>query len=560
MGFRPLVAILIIFLLPATVPSMGRAESWEAELDRSRTLLRQQRFEAAEAAARSALQKAQSAYGTSSREAARVLSQLGAVHGWRHDHAAAETAKAEALRLMERHYGPHHRVLPFYLESLALTRSRQRRYDAAEPLYLRSLAIREAAVDPEHPDVAGTLSRLAENYRRQGKFAEAESLARRALAIRRKRLGPDHEAVGESLFFMATLFEMRRKYAEAAPWYREAMELRERRWGENSPRTASMARRLADALIEAGQFEEAEALYRRSMAIWDGKAGDEDPQTLAARRRLESLAARRGRTPRRERSDGPGQSDRLTREDWKNRMARVESLRESGDIAGALGVAEAAARDAEAAAGRSHPWVAAALTLAAGFRKTLGDLPGAEERYRRALNIVETAHGADSVEASLALEHLGEVYWEREKYPQAIALGERALAIWIGQFGADHPTVRARRERLEALRAEARRLALRVSLADSPAVDAQNGDSGLSASVPPARPEVWLALGKNLAATWRAAAEKWSRVKASVDVPGLEYAWSTHVDFLLRKFSWKEWAWIFFGTGFLVFLLLKDWN
>lgn len=559
MGFRALAVILIIFLLPAAVPSPCRADSWEAELDRSRTLLRQQRFEAAEAAARSALQKAQGAYGASSREAARVLSQLGAVHGWRHDHVAAETVKAEALRIMERHYGPHHRVLPFYLESLALSLSRQRRYDAAEPLYLRSLAIREAVLGPEHPDVAETLSRLAENYRRQRKFAEAESLARRALAIRRKRLGPNHEAVGESLFFMATLFELRRKYAEAAPWYREAMELRERRWGENSPRTASMARRLADALREAGQFEEAEALYRRAMAIWEEEAGEEDPQTLAVRKRLESLAARRDRTPRRERSGGPGQSDRLTREAWKKRMARVESLRESGDVAGALGVAEAAARDAEAAVGRNHPWVAEALTLAAGFRKTLGDLPGAEESHRRALHILETAHGADSVEASLALDHLAEVYWEREKYPQAIALGERAMDIWIEEFGADHPTVRSRRERLEALRAEARRTAPQVSGAGSPSGE-PNAARETASSGPPDRPEVWRTLRENVAGAWDAAAAKWKRFRNRIDLSGLRDAWDAHAGFLLKKFSWQEWAWIFFGTGFLVFLLLKDWN
>ncbi len=559
MGVRPVPAILIVALLSFLPAAPAQADSWDAELNRSRVLLRQRKFEAAEAAAQTALRKARGAYGPSSREAARALGQLGNIYGWRHDHDAAEKVKTEALRIMERHYGPHHRVLPFYLESLALSLSRKRRYDAAEPLYLRSLAIREAVLGPEHPDVAETLSRLAENYRRQGKYAEAESLGLRALTIRRKRLGPDHEAVGESLFFMATLFEMQRKFDEAEPWYRQALELNDRRWGKDSPRAASMARRLADVLRETEKFEEAEILYRRAMATWREHMGPEDRQTLTVQKRLESLAARREGAPRREQSGGSGPSERLTRSDWKKRMARVESLRKSGNIAGAVGVAEAAARDAETAAGRNHPWVAEALTLAAGFRKTLGDASGAEAAYRRALQIHEAAHGANSVEASLALDHLAEVYREREKFPQAIALGERALGIWIEQFGADHPTVRSRRERLEALRAEARRAAPRVYGGGS-AAGAPDAAREAASSAPPDRPEVWKTLGDNLAVAWNAAAAKWERVRNGIDLSGLGEAWETHVGFLLRKFSWREWAWIFFGTGFLAFLLLKDWN
>lgn len=559
MGVRPFPAILIIALLSLFPAIPAQADSWDAELNRSRVLLRQRRFDAAEAAARTALIKAQGAYGPASREAARVLSQLGSIYGWRHDHNAAEKVKAEALRIMERHHGPNHPILPFYLDSLALTLSRQKRYGAAEPLYLRSLAIREAALGPAHPDVADTLARLAANYRREGKFAEAESLGLRALTIRRKRLGPDHKAVDESLFFMATLFEMQRKFGEAEPWYRQALELSERRWGEDDPRTASMARRLADVLREAEKFEEAEALYRRAMAIWRERMGAEDRQTVAVAKRLESLAARREGAPRREQSGGAGQSGRLTRSDWKERMARVESLQESGDVAMALGVAETAARDAEAAAGRNHPWVAEALTLAAGFRKTLGDFAGAEAAYRRSLQILETVHGSNSVEASLALDHLAEVYWEREKFPQAIALGERALDIWIEEFGAEHPTVRSRRERLEALRREARRAAPRVSGGGSPAGGPDAAQINPS-NAPPDRPEVWNTLRENLAGAWDAAAAKWKGFRNRIDLSGLGEAWDAHVGFLLKKFSWQEWAWIFFGTGFLVFLLLKDWN
>lgn len=558
MDVRSIVASLLLTVLVGTAMATG----WQAEMDRSQRLLEQGRYAEAEAAARAALETAQGAYGPASREAARVLRQLGAIATWRHNHQRAEAVTSRALRIMERHYGPAHPVLPDYLDSLALTLSRQRKYDAAEPLYQRSLAIREATQGGDHPAAARTLALLAADYRRRHKFAEAESLGRRVLDIRRKRLGPDHETVGDALFFLATLEEMQGKTEGAETWYRAALARNERRWGPDSPRTASMAKRLADVLREAGKFDEAEALYRRALAIWEAELGPEHRQTGMVRHRLESLQARRETTPRREVSAGEG-TGRLTRARWKERMGRVKSLREAGEKGQALGVAEAAVRDAAAARGRHHPWVAEALILAARCRTELGDPNGAETAFRRALTILETAHGADSIEASLVLDDLAAVYRDREQFPQAIALRERALAIWEGQFGADHPTVQSRRERLERLRAEARQAApvstTARSKAATPSPDVTGGGNGRG----PSRPRVsnpWEQLRRGLQKTRDAAAKKVATWKESLGFAGVAEAWDTHVGFLVRKFSWREWAWILLGTGFLVFLLLKDWN
>lgn len=559
MRFHPWIVCLLALALGA---SPAFSAGWETELNRSRELLRAQRFDEAEAAAQAALREVRGAYGPSSRQAARALSQLGAVYTWQRRPDMAETAKTQALAIMERHFGPGHPILTYYLDSLALTLSSQRRYAEATALCERSLAIREAGNGPDDPEVARTLHLLAENYRRQQKYAEAESLGRRALEIRRKVLGPDHEDVVDSLFFLATLFEMQRKYAEAEPWYREALAYNERRFGPDSPRTASLAKRLADVLREAGKYPEAETLYRRAAAIWKKTSGPESPQTQAVEKRLESLRAHRDNAPVREKSD-TGAGGRMTPAEWKARMERAERLWKDGETGRALGVAESAARDARTAAGPNHPWVAEALTLAGRLRREHRDLDGAEAAFRQALTILEHAHGADSVEVSVVLDHLAGVYRDRGQFPQALALGERSLEIWIAQFGAEHPTVRSRRERMEALRAEAR-LAAPLVPNDAPTVAPEAGpaDSPSPTASPPRpnRPNRWRNWLESAERARAAAAEKWAELRENLDFGGLAETWEDHVGFLVRKFSWEEWAWIAFGGGFLVFLLMKDWN
>jgi tetratricopeptide (TPR) repeat protein len=516
--------------------------------------LGEDRLDEAEAAALSALREARDAFGSSSREAARALLHLGAIHIRRGQHDMAEAAQTRALRIVEQHVGLHHPDLCPFLDAIAFGLSGQGRHDEASVFLQRSLTIREALRGPDAPETADALHRLAANYRRQGKYAEAEALGRRVLEIRREALGPDHEDAGESLIFLATLLEMQRKYAEAEPWYREALARNERRWGAESPRTASMAKRLADLLREREEFEEAESLYLRALTIWTDRSGAATPQADAVRKRLESLAAHRNEMPIREKSGKAGAEGRWTASAWKERMARVDRLREAGETARALGAAESAARDARIALGPDDPRLAEAWIRAGRFRRELGDPEGAETAFRQALAILEKARDADPVEISVILDHLAEFHRNQGRFPQAIALRERALDIWIGQFGAEHPAVRSRRERLDALRAEARRAAPFVAV-EAPA--RENPDAG-SAVPGPAKPE--RRRFPEAAARAEAAAAKLAELGKRLDFGGIADAWENHVGFLVRKFSREEWAWIVLGIGFLGFLLTRDWN
>ena len=63
----------------------------------------------------------------------------------------------------------------------------------------------------------------------------------------------------------------------------------------------------------------------------------------------------------------------------------------------------------------------------------------AEQYYRRALQLVEVAHGADHPEVAGALHNLGDLERDRGAYAEAERLFVRALHIVESRFGVDPP-------------------------------------------------------------------------------------------------------------------------
>jgi TonB family protein len=103
------------------------------------------------------------------------------------------------------------------------------------------------------------------------------------------------------------------------------------------------------------------------------------------------------------------------------------------------------------ASGAQHPDVATVLAGLAAARHGLGDDAAAEGLYREALVIREKVHAPDHMAVVVTLEHLAETCAALRKFPEASALLERAMAVRVVTLGADHPTVRALRERLADL-------------------------------------------------------------------------------------------------------------
>ena len=107
------------------------------------------------------------------------------------------------------------------------------------------------------------------------------------------------------------------------------------------------------------------------------------------------------------------------------------------------------------AGGEDHPGVATVLSALAAVRRGLKDDAGAEELYRRALAIRESAHAPEHMSVIVAVEQLADTCAARGKVAEARALYERALPVREKALGAEHATVSALRSRMAELAAKA---------------------------------------------------------------------------------------------------------
>ena len=76
-----------------------------------------------------------------------------------------------------------------------------------------------------------------------------------------------------------------------------------------------------------------------------------------------------------------------------------------------------------------YPSSGGAFVSLAHIRQSRGDYAEAEELFRQALQIAEKSFGPQNPDVSLALNHLFEVYLARGDYSQALAAQSRANAI-----------------------------------------------------------------------------------------------------------------------------------
>ncbi len=103
------------------------------------------------------------------------------------------------------------------------------------------------------------------------------------------------------------------------------------------------------------------------------------------------------------------------------------------------------------AKGEQHPDVATALAGLALVKRALGDHAAAEQRFREALHIRESALAPHHMATVVTMEQLSETCVARGNLSEALTLLQRALPTREAALGADHATVRALRSRIAAL-------------------------------------------------------------------------------------------------------------
>jgi len=209
-----------------------------------------------------------------------------------------------------------------------------------------------------------------------------EPLFRQALAQRSQSLGPQAPLTRQSARDLALYLAARGDHAQAADYVEPALAT------ANTTQAATALHNWAVA-IEESDAALAERLYRKALQLRAGLLPAQDPELASTRLNLAGLLL-----PTKPTEAGP--------------------------------LALAALR---AFAGTSDARAGAACGILGAVYATQGNVPGAEQMFRRALTLADKAHGPNSPFTASALENLADLLRQTGRESTARPLLERAQNI-----------------------------------------------------------------------------------------------------------------------------------
>ena len=200
----------------------------------------------------------------------------------------AERAYASAIERREQLLGPDHPAVALTLASAGRVFVDQGKEQEAMPYFDRALAIQERSLGAEHPFVAVTLNNLGNALNTSGHSVRALEVHRRALAIREKAYGPDHPDTAMSLNNVGIVLETLDRFVEAVPYYERALAAREKALGSEHAAVAATLVNLGRVLSAQKHYPDAIARFERALAIREKALG---PTSLAVASTASTMAS-----------------------------------------------------------------------------------------------------------------------------------------------------------------------------------------------------------------------------------------------------------------------------
>ena len=334
---------------------------------------------------------------------------------------------------------------PMQSSALALERFYAGRYREAEPLYRAALAGWDRMGAVAVRDRIVTAVNLGTLLRVEGRMAEAEPVLldciRRAEALEPAASGKSSVEWAHAASGLGALYLALQQPDKAETFAFQAQAIFNQRLDAGDRERVTNGTLLGTIYLEQARYEEAEALLRATLEHAD--------KTLAAvtYNQLAVMALRRGRLE---------EAESLALQATEmNRLEAAPSGRMAAAITGNLAKirllqkryveAEQNYRDAiaisETALGKEHPETAKAYLNLATFYQIRRRDRGAEQLYQRAIAILEPVYGKDHFLVLVARNELAEVLRSEGRYTESEALGSLSLAALEDKLGQQDPRV-----------------------------------------------------------------------------------------------------------------------
>jgi TonB family protein len=205
---------------------------------------------------------------------------------------------------------------------------------------------------------------------------------------------------------------------QAETLYRKALTAGERARGPFDLSLVPALTGLGAVLLQQGSTDDAVPILTRAVAIAEQQLGGDNPDVVILLNDVSRLYLRHGA--------------HAHAEPLLQRLLEVKRVK-----------------------GEDHPEVATVLASIASVRQTVGRHDEAEQLWRRVLDIRTRTLAPNHIATASALEHLGLSCAARGKIPEALQLLQRALGMREITLGAEHPSLRAVRERIADLQLQA---------------------------------------------------------------------------------------------------------
>ncbi len=409
-------------------PSTARSTFWLARLLQSN-----ERDGEAAAVMRTAVERATVAFGRSDRTTIQWMGEEADLLQDAGDLAAAEPVYVDVNALAAEALPPDDELLPYPLHGLARLYYATDRAGEAVPLYRKAIALREALYGPEDRDTLSSVDGLARALWAIEEVDESEQLFRRLLAVKEKTDGPDSLAVADLLRWIGRAASAGERKAEAEIVFKRVLAISEAQLGPDHVLTGFDLIALGQLYSGQQRFIEARPLLERAVVVLDA-SGEAQSGAIAARVALSFLERATG--------DITGAVDLAQQALDETVALNGADSREAADIMFTLGTYRRDAGDLDEGerlvSGARDLYVEIAPTSRAYLRATseLGRIREQQGRYddalvlhRETFDALLTRYGDDSSELQPALSDLGNVSFETGDYAEAARYYERAVAI-----------------------------------------------------------------------------------------------------------------------------------
>lgn len=409
------------------------------------------------------------AFGPSSLETARGLSELGGLLTRFDELDDARPLLRRALEIRKAELARNHPDVAVDLGQLASLEKRAGHFELADSLFRAALAVFDDPVEPREPLEARLRSNHGLALLALDRPEDAEAALRESLAMRRELYGDRHPEVAVVTGHLATVYERLGRYATADSTYRALLDWGPDVLGEDSSWTTTWLNNHAVVLKELGRTHEALEVQEDVLRRRRAEGGDRSSVALALNN-LANLYTDAGRladaeTTLREAleinssifgADHPGVATNL------NNLAALAWRR--GDFQRATELQQQVLEMDRRQLGGDHEYVAGDLTALGSYLLYGGDVAAAGNPLREGMEKMLAVRGEDHVATANSMTAYADWLIAVGRGAEAVELAARALEIRETVLTDDHIAVAHARSALGAAlglvreTAEARRL------------------------------------------------------------------------------------------------------